>query len=76
MQNPFLDTIVPVIYDVTDAIAIPTLFVILFLASWILKKEKLKKILFCVFSKDLTLKNHNCFCLNKLSTKIAPQDLT
>lgn len=56
MQNPFLDTIVPVIYDVTDAIAIPTLFVILFLASWILKKEKLKEILaVCLLSLFITL---------------------
>ena len=32
--------------------------------------------MFCVFSKDLTQKIRNYLCLNKLSVKIAPKDLT
>ena len=45
MQNPILDDIVPILYTILDFHVLPIVIVILLVASWLLKIEKLKKIL-------------------------------
>ncbi len=45
MQNPILDAIVPIVYTILDIHVLPLVIVILLIASWLLKIEKLKKIL-------------------------------
>lgn len=55
MQNPILDSVVPIIYEITDAHVLPLIIGILFVAAWLLKKEKLKKILLlCLVSVIIT----------------------
>ncbi|WP_295723117.1 hypothetical protein [uncultured Methanobrevibacter sp.] len=44
MHNPILDIIVPIVYEITDVYVLTILVAILFIASWLLKKEKYKKI--------------------------------
>ena len=55
MQHPFFDAIVPVIYTITDAHTVFILTVILLIAAWALKMEKIKKILLvCVIALFFT----------------------
>ena len=44
LQNPFFDSIVPIIYSLTDVRVMLALIILLIMASWLLKKEKLNKI--------------------------------
>lgn len=49
MQNPILDLVVPIIYKITDSHVLPIIILVLLVAAWLLKKEKLKKILLLCF---------------------------
>ena len=62
MQNTFLDKIVPILYAMADVRVIYALTVLIFLVSWKLKKDKIKKIAFlCIvaycFSSVLVMKS-------------------
>ena len=43
MQNPFLDKIVPILYAMADVRVIYALTILIFIVSWKLKKDKIKK---------------------------------
>lgn len=49
MQNPFFDTIVPIIYELTDEYKLPIYLIILLIIAWVLKKGKVKNIIILCF---------------------------